>query len=77
MSTAELTPLAEQSTASVRVAGVRADEQVARSVLEARAVGFAFTRLGVQARPELAWRCEKLGTAILSALADVFPETER
>jgi hypothetical protein len=53
------------------------DDQVARSLLEARAVGFALQRLGVQARPELAWRCTQLGNAIVAAIKTTFPETER
>ena len=53
------------------------EDQVARSLLEARTIGFAFQRLGVQARPELAWRCSKLGDAITQAIADAFPEIER
>lgn len=61
----------------VRVSQVRPDDQVARAILDARAVGYALTRLSRQVRPEFAWRCERLGTAILSALADTFPETER
>lgn len=82
--TIELTPAGEltpdpgaAAPVPVRVNTARADDQVARSILEARAVGFAFARLGVEARPELAWRCAKLGTAILAALDSAFPETER
>lgn len=53
------------------------DDQVARALLEARSTGFALQRLGTQARPELAWRCTKLGDAITAALAATFPEVER
>jgi hypothetical protein len=48
------------------------DAQVERALLEARAVGFALMRLGSQARPELAWRCTKLGEAIIAALGSTF-----
>lgn len=49
-----------------------ADEQVERAILEARTIGFAFMRLGTQARPELAWRCTKMGEALLASLKDTF-----
>lgn len=49
-----------------------ADEQVARALLEARTVGFALVRLGTEARPELAWRCTKVGQALLASIADTF-----
>ena len=62
---------------AVTVQSHRPDDQVARAILDARAVAYALTRLSRQVRPEFAWRCERLGTAILSALADTFPETER
>ena len=65
------------SPAPVSVASISADEQVARSILEARAIGYAFARLGTSARPELAWRASKTGDAILSALAEFFPNSER
>lgn len=61
----------------VSVSASSADEQVARSILEARAIGYAFTRLGTSARPELGWRATKVGNAILSALAEFFPNSER
>lgn len=47
-------------------------EQVARGILEARSVGFAFQRLGFIARADLAWRCTRLGDAIVQAIADSF-----
>ena len=53
------------------------DDQVARALMELRATGFAMQRLGTQARPELAWRCTKLGDVVIAALADTFPEIER
>lgn len=73
----ELEPIPELQPQAVRIAGANTDDQVARSVLEARSVGFALQRLGTMARPDLAWRCSKLGKAIVSAVADSFPETER
>lgn len=48
------------------------DEQVHRALLEARAVAFAFIRLGGVARPELAWRCEVFGRFMVDKLADTF-----
>lgn len=48
------------------------EDQIANAILEARAVGFAFLRLGTQARPELGWRCTKTGEAIVEALGSNF-----
>jgi hypothetical protein len=48
------------------------DEQVARAILEARAVAGSLLRLGHQARPEFAWRCERAGLAIAKALDTYF-----
>ena len=62
------------ASASVSVASTSTDEQVARSILEARSIGFAFQRLGATARPELAWRCSKVGDAIVQTLTENFPE---
>lgn len=50
------------------------DEQVARALLEARGIAAALLRLGREARPQLAWRCEGLGTAIEGALTRYFEE---
>lgn len=76
--TAELTALPDVLPLQpVTPTAASVDDQVARSLLEARATGFALQRLGTQARPELAWRCTKLGDAIVAALHDTFPETER
>lgn len=52
---------------------VHPDEQAARAVLEAQRLAGAFARLGREARPEIAWRCEKLAAALREALADLFP----
>jgi hypothetical protein len=60
--------------APVPAVGRPHEEQVQRALLEARSVAFAFQRLGAQARPDLAWRCAKLGAAIEEALKDSFGE---
>lgn len=65
------------SPVHVTVQSQRSDDQVARCILEARSLGHALKRLGVQARPELAWRCTTLGDSILTSLSNTFPETER
>jgi len=48
------------------------DDQVARALVDARGIAFALQRLGAQARPELAWRCTKLGDAIVASITDAF-----
>lgn len=71
----ELTPWADVVAASpAPPVATPSDEQVARAILEARAVGFALLRLGTEARPELAWRCTKLGEQIVAAVTDIFEE---
>lgn len=55
-------------------ASVHPDEQVARAVLEARGLAAALRRLGREARPQLAWRCEGVGAALDDALARYFKE---
>ena len=62
---------------TVKVSGQKIDEQIARSILETQSVGFALQRLGLQARPELAWRCTKLGNTIVETLQELFPEQRR
>ena len=62
---------------TVRLSTVSTDVQVERALLEARAVAFALLRLGAEARPELGWRCAKLGSAIVDGMASTFPELER
>ena len=52
------------------------DDQVARAIFEARGIGAAFFRLGREARPALAWRCEEVGKAIEEALHAYFEEIE-
>lgn len=46
--------------------------QVSRAILEARAVAFAFLRLGAQAHPSLGWRCTVVGQAIVEQLGESF-----
>jgi len=55
-----------------RLAGT--DDQVAGAILEARTIAGAFIRLGREARPAFAWRCEKVGVALRDALDRQFPE---
>jgi hypothetical protein len=50
------------------------DQQVAVAILEARNLSGAFIRLGREARPQLAWRCEGAGVAITEALHRYFEE---
>jgi hypothetical protein len=54
----------------------RIEDQVAVAIFEAQGIGAAFLRLGREACPQLAWRCEKVGDAITAALHDYFKETE-
>lgn len=68
----ELTPIEQLAAVEVPVPSAPSAVQVQRAILEARAVGFAFQRLGLEARPELAWRCQKVGDAIVGALAEWF-----
>ncbi len=58
-----------------RVAAMRA-RQVAVAFVEARGIATAFLRLGREARPELAWRCEGVGKALAEALHRYFGELE-
>jgi hypothetical protein len=48
------------------------DEAVAAAIVEARTLAGTFRNLGRRARPQLAWRCTKIGEAIHSALDDYF-----
>ena len=61
----------------VTLSAVATDVQIERALIEARAVGFALLRLGAEARPELGWRCTRLGTAILDGMTASFPEVNR
>lgn len=58
--------------ADVPLAEAPPPRQVVRAVLEARAIGFAFQRLGQTAPHSLAWRCEKAGEQIIATLAECF-----
>ena len=44
------------------------DEQVARAFLEAKSLAGVFARLGVGARPGLAWRCTHVADALTAAI---------
>ena len=68
----DLTPMSSMPAEPIVMPSRPADEQVHRAIVEARAIGFAFLRLGGQARPELAWRCTKAGDAIVAAIAEHF-----
>ncbi len=59
--------VAEARTAST-------DEQTAAAVLEAVALAGSLRRLGREARPQLACRCELLADALDAALAEHFGE---
>jgi hypothetical protein len=48
------------------------DEQVARAILEARGIAAAFLRLGHDARPAFAWRCELIGLGLLDLVEKHF-----
>jgi len=50
------------------------DEQVAAALLEAWRIVGALSRLGREARPTLAWRCEKVAGALRAALVEHFGE---
>jgi len=65
--------LAAQTITPV-LAPAAADEQVAQAILEARSVAGSFIRLSREARVEFAWRCGKVGEAMLDAMDDYFPE---
>ena len=76
-SLARLVPVDRSKTiAATLPASAHPDDQVARAIFEARGIGAAFLRLGREARPQLAWRCEKVGDAITAALHAYFEETE-
>ena len=46
------------------------DEQVARAFLEAKSLASVFARLGVDARPALAWRCAHVAEALAAAIEE-------
>jgi len=70
-----MVPLPEVVRAAPVIApGRPVPEQVQRGLLEARALGFAFQRLGREAPAALGWRCTRLGVAIVAAIRDSFGE---
>jgi hypothetical protein len=50
------------------------DDQVAVALAEAISLSGAFLRLAREARPQLAWRCEGVGTSLADALRRYFKE---
>ena len=50
------------------------DDQVAVALAETINLSGAFLRLAREARPQLAWRCEGVGTALAKALQRYFEE---
>jgi hypothetical protein len=44
------------------------EQQVARAYLEAKSLADVFARLGVDARPALAWRCAHVAEALTAAV---------
>ena len=50
------------------------DSQVLQALVEGRSIGGAFIVLGRESRVEFAWRCTKIGEAILDAMDRYFPE---
>lgn len=52
------------------------DEQVVRALIDARGLVAGLLRLGREARPALAWRCEAVGKALNEALHRYFEEIE-
>jgi hypothetical protein len=69
---ATLTALGPPLAHGPNFSAVPLDDQVARALLETRALGSAWLRLGREARPPFAWRCEMTGVAIISALDTYF-----
>ena len=50
------------------------DEQVARALLEARGLVGTLTRLGLEARPQFAWRCTRIAQALAAVLRETIGE---
>jgi hypothetical protein len=67
-------PVLEPLNAPERPTAGDTDTQVAQCIIEASAVAGAFMRLGREARPAFAWRCEKAGLAITAAIRENFGE---
>ena len=56
------------------IAPASTDSQVAQAIAEGRSTAGAFIRLSREARVEFAWRCSKVGEAMLDAMDRYFPE---
>ena len=69
--TADVLPDRVRPVVQLPVSG-SADQQVQRAILELRACAFALMRLGVEARPELGWRCTTLGQRVMKDLQETF-----
>jgi hypothetical protein len=64
-----LEPLAlAAQTISPAAAPASTDSQVLQAILEARSIAGAFVCLSREARVEFAWRCGKVGEAMLDAM---------
>ena len=50
------------------------DEEVARAYMEAKSLAGVFARLGVDARPALAWRCARVAQALTAAIKETLGE---
>ena len=48
------------------------DEQAVRTLLEMRSLAGVCLRLGIEARPQLAWRFERLGAGVAALVDDLF-----
>lgn len=71
----EFTPLPDViKNAPVHVSTAGTDAQVQRAVLELKSLGYAMQRLGQVARPEFAYRCQRVGDQIIQSLRDNFGE---
>jgi len=57
-----------------RAPSASSDEQVARAFLEAKTLAGVFARLGVDARPALAWRCTHVAQALHRAIIETLGE---
>ena len=74
---AELGELLGEAAAQTIVpapAPAEVDSQVQQAILDGRGIAGAFIRLRRDARVELAWRCGKVGDAMLDAMDRYFPE---
>jgi hypothetical protein len=66
------TPIAPDLAPYVPSIANATDEYVAATLLEARRIAGAFTRLGREARPAFAWRCETAAEGITAVLDKAF-----